>query len=79
MNRLVELAEKLTPAQLKEVVDFAEFLIARPESSAQPVSRYLNVDSIAGMFAGLAPDKSAVDLVHEANEAMSARYDKYFK
>ncbi len=79
MNRLVELAAKLTPAQLEEVEDFAEFLISRNRPATGPVPKYLDVDAIAGMFEGLAPEKSSVELVHEANEAVAAKYDKYLK
>lgn len=86
MHRLNQLATKLTPEQLKEVEDFAEFLISRPaQATKQPAlverdgEKYLNVDSFAGMFAGLAPEKTSVELVHEANEAMAAKYDEHLK
>ena len=84
MNRLTELAAKLTPAQLKEVEDFAEFLLSRQMQAAQPQEKqpraargeYLDVDAIAGMFAGLAPEKTAVELAHEATEIRAAKYLK---
>ena len=80
MDRLNELATKLTPAQVKEVEDFAEFLLSRKsEASKDAKAEYLDVDSFAGMFAGLAPNKTAVELVHEANEALASKYDKYLK
>lgn len=86
MHRLNELATKLTPEQLKEVEDFAEFLISRPaQTTKQPAlverdgEKYLNVDAVAGMFAGLAPEKSDVELADEAKEAIFEKYDKYCK
>ena len=76
MHRLNELAAKLTPGQLKEVEDFAEFLISRRAPSEQQPAlverdgeKYVNVDAIAGMFADWAPDKTSVELQHEALEA----------
>lgn len=74
MHRLNEIASKLTPAQVKEVEDFASFLLARRQASAPDAGEtYLDVDSFAGMLAGLAPEKTAVELVHESNAAMAAR------
>jgi len=77
MHRLNELVEKLSPAQLKEVEDFAEFLLSRKSSTSGGArSRFLDVDKIAGMFANLDPGKSSVDLVHETMERWAAKYDK---
>jgi hypothetical protein len=77
MHRLNELAEKLTPTQLREVEDFAEFLLSRqPPAGPQPPAlverdgqQYLNVDAIVGMFPDWAPGKTSVELQHEALEA----------
>jgi hypothetical protein len=79
MNRLIELASKLTPAQLREIEDFAAFLIARPAppaptADAQP--KYIDVDAIAGMFAGMGSDKSDKELVREAWDEIAAAYEK---
>jgi hypothetical protein len=87
MHRLSELAEKLTPTQLKEVEDFAEFLITRcavrnadptPTSSAvaqQPPANRINVDALIGMFAGMGGDKSDKELIREAWDEIAAKYD----
>lgn len=73
MHRLNEIVEKLTPAQVKEVEDFAEFLIQRP--SAKPLrSEYLNVNKLAGILEGLGGDKTGVELAHEATEIRAAKY-----
>ncbi|CAA9417339.1 MAG: hypothetical protein AVDCRST_MAG64-2700 [uncultured Phycisphaerae bacterium] len=81
MHRLNELAAKLTPAQVKEVEDFAEFLVSKQSSTVPRASvakregeTYLNVDAVAGVFAGLAPDKTDVELQHEAMEIRAAKY-----
>lgn len=72
MDRLAQLAARLTPSHHKEVEDFAEFLLARQVSgpAAAVVERdgefYLDVDKVAGMFAGMAPDRTDVELQHEA-------------
>ncbi len=69
MHRLNELVDKLTPQQLKEVEDFAEFLLTRqPDDRKASRPKFLDVDSFAGMFAGLAPEKTAVELADEAKE-----------
>ena len=73
MHRLNDLAMKLTPEQVKEVEDFAEFLAEKNairRADQKPV--YLNVDAIAGMCAGMGGDKTSVELVHEANDLRAA-------
>lgn len=85
MHRLNELALRLTPEQVKQVEDFAEFLLSRQAAPRQAAvverdgEKYLDVDAVAGMFAGLAPDKTAVELQHEATEILVAKYDKRVK
>ena len=77
MHRLNELVEKLTPSQVKEVEDFAEFLIARKNQRKRPDrDEYLDVSKVAGMLANLAPDKTAVELAHEATDARAEKYLK---
>jgi hypothetical protein len=74
MTRLLELVEQLNETDREKVKDFAEFLLsrqARPQEA--PREEYLDVDAIAGTFAGLAPEKSAVELAHEATEARAAK------
>lgn len=77
MHRLNEIASKLTPAQVKELEDFGEFLLSRKQLAATVVrdgEEYLNVNAFAGMLAEMAPDRTAVELVHESNAAMAAKY-----
>lgn len=75
MHRLNEIASKLAPAQVKELEDFGEFLLARRQAAAPDAGEtYLDVDSFAGMLAGMAPEKTAVELVHESNAVMAAKY-----
>ena len=80
MHRLNELAAKLTPDQVREVEHFAESLLSRRGEESNGAKRdYLDVDSFAGMLEGLAPEKTAVELVHEANAAQAAKHDRYLK
>jgi hypothetical protein len=75
MHRLNELVEKLTPSQVKEVEDFAEFLLARKsQSKRKDREEYLDVSKVAGMLANLAPEKTAVELAHEATDALTEKY-----
>ena len=75
MHRLNELAEKLTPEQVKQVEDFAEFLLSRrrpPPTVTRNGEEYLNpaaITAAADILAGLPPDKTSVQLQHEALEA----------
>lgn len=79
MHRLNELAAKLTPAHVREVEDFAEFLLTRQLPDVTIVrdgQEFLNpaaVEAAAGMLAGLPADKTAVDLQHEV---LTARADE---
>jgi hypothetical protein len=78
MHRLNELAARLTPAQVNEVEDFAEFLLSRKRAPATPATVDRNgqehlspaaVEAAAALLAGLAPDRTSVELQHEALEA----------
>lgn len=80
MHRLNELAAKLTPAMVKEVEDFAEFLIARGLPSPVAMGRehqptYIDVDTLAGMCAGMGGDRTDVELAHEATQIRAAKSD----
>jgi hypothetical protein len=85
MHRLNELAAKLTPAQVKEVEDFAEFLLAQrngrsPIATREPAQQNqtanrINVDALIGMFAGMGGDKSSKELIREAWDEIAAKYD----
>lgn len=81
MHRLNELAARLTPAQLKEVEDFAEFLVARGTASLTlggPTSGKENVirfDGWAGCLAGIEPDKSDKQFIRDAWNAVLDKYE----
>jgi hypothetical protein len=72
MHRLNELAQKLSPAQLKAVEDFAAFLLTRP---ATPGGKRMDVDSLIGLCKGMGGDKSDKALVREAWEEVVKKYD----
>jgi hypothetical protein len=77
MHRLNELAEKLTPSQVKEVEDFAEFLLSRQQSlNDSRAAKYLNVEQVAGLCEGMGGDRTSVELVHEAVEGWGAKLDR---
>jgi hypothetical protein len=77
MHRLNELVEKLTPSQVKEVEDFAEFLLSRHRRGVDAgPEKYLNVARVAGMCEGMGGDKSSVELVHETTEEWAAKLDR---
>jgi hypothetical protein len=78
MHRLNDLVEKLTPQQIKEVEDFAEFLATRRrESSVTPVRpKYIDVDGLIGLCAGMGGDKSDKELIREAWDEVVDKYDK---
>jgi hypothetical protein len=66
MSRLTELTAKLTPSQLQEVEDFAEFLATRsPHGAAAHPSR-INADGLMGLCEGMGGDKTDKELVREA-------------
>jgi hypothetical protein len=75
MHRLNEIVSKLSPAQLREVENFAEFLASKRGTDATPDARFLNVEIVAGMLDALDPGKSSVDLVHEEMQQWAAKYD----
>ena len=81
MNRLTELAARLTPAQLKEVEDFAAFLISRQgdpaASSAAPAAgeRKITFEGWAGALAHVEPGKSNKQLIREAWDEIAAKHD----
>lgn len=79
MHRLNELATKLTPAQVKEVEDFAEFLIARAKAStASPSaqsSRKISFEGWGGALAGVESEKSNKQIIQEAWDEIAAKYD----
>jgi hypothetical protein len=78
MHRLNELAAKLTPIEVKEVEDFAEFLIARGGSrnKAVPSGGRIDVDALIGMFEGMGGDKSDKELIREAWDDVIAKYEE---
>lgn len=80
MHRLNELAAQLTPAQVKEVEDFAEFLLSRqghvtgsaPEAAAR---NKISFDGWAGCLANVEPEKSNKELIREAWDAVIDKLD----
>jgi len=71
MNRLTELAAKLTPAQLKEVEDFAEFLAvhdgsARKAASKKEPLRLANIDALVGLCSGMGGDRTNKELIRQS-------------
>jgi len=78
MHRLNELATKLTPDQLKEVEDFAEFLISREANAAAPAAepRRISFDGWAGCLAGIEPEKSDKEFVREAWDGVIDRIEQ---
>jgi hypothetical protein len=79
MHRLNELATKLTPAQVKEVEDFAEFLISRAPDEAESARSNggpgVNVAALTGLCRGMGGDKSDKELIREAWDEIAAKYD----
>ncbi|HYO07867.1 MAG TPA: hypothetical protein VER17_02740 [Tepidisphaeraceae bacterium] len=79
MHRLNELAAKLTPTQVKQLEDFAEFLVSRqrpPVTIVRNGQEYPSPAAIAAaadLLSGLPPDKASVELQHEA---LAARANK---
>ncbi len=81
MHRLNEIAGRLSPAQVKEVEDFAEFLLARrgllrPDGTGEKRLNRNDVDGMIGMLEGMGGDKSNKELIGEAWDDASAKYDK---
>ena len=61
MHRLNELVEKLTPSQVREVEDFAEFLISRrplPAPQGQLPEHKISFEGWAGCLAHVHPEMS---------------------
>ncbi len=75
MHRLNQIVSRLQPEEIREVEAFAELLLNRHNASGSSnKSEYLDVDQVAGMLAGLAPEKTAVELSHEAIDARASKY-----
>ncbi len=78
MHRLNELVEKLSPAQVQQVEDFAAALVARSQVSGRK-NQGIDVDGIVEIMSRLPADKSAVDLAHEATDARVEKYEQHLK
>ena len=80
MNRLSELATQLTLAQLKEVVDFAEFLLACPSSfpstALQDHFQKVDVNGLTGLCKGMGGDMTDKELIREAWGGIVAKSDR---
>lgn len=80
MHRLNELAARLTEAQVKEVEDFAEFLLSRQQDAAPatpkpPEESELKFDGWAGCLAHVDPQKSNKELIREAWDSVADKLD----
>jgi hypothetical protein len=79
MHRLNELVEKLTPSQVKEVEDFAEFLISRRTlraSQGQQPEHKISFEGWAGCLAHVDPEKSNKEIIREAWDAVVDKIDR---
>lgn len=80
MHRLNELVEKLTPNQVKEVEDFAEFLVSRnrvslPAAADTTPGKRISFEGWAGCMAHVEPDKSNKQLLRAAWDELAAKHD----
>lgn len=71
MSRLMELTLRLSPAELREVEDFAEFLLTRhhrvsPARDATSGANSISFDRWAGCLSHIDPDKSDKQVLREA-------------
>lgn len=77
MTQTLHLTQPLTDDERKKVQAYAESLIAhRPGSEAtKSAPKYVDVDALMGMLAGMGGDKSDKELVREAWDEIIAKYD----
>ena len=86
MTRLEKLVARLTPIQVKEVEDFAEFLGVRAEGTNGAASatattlptpmNFIDVDKLMGMCAGMGGDKPDEELIREAWNGVIDKLEK---
>jgi hypothetical protein len=79
MHRLNEIAEKLTPAQIREVEDFAESLASRRGDGVvgSPNTEHkISFEGWAGCLAHIDPEKSDKQFVREAWDAVIDKIEK---
>ena len=73
MTALLEVVDRLTEQEQREVHDFAEFLLqkrAGRQAMSRKAVKQISFDGWAGCLAHL--DKSAVELAHEASDVRVA-------
>lgn len=76
MTQTLNLTQPLTDDERKKVQDYAESLIAgRANAQAKSAPKYVDVDALMGMFAGMGGDKSDKELIREAWDDIAAKYD----
>ena len=76
MTQALNLTQPLTDDERKKVQNYAESLIAnRGPSEGKSAPKYVDVDALLGMFAGMGGDKSDKQLIREAWDEISAKYD----
>ena len=63
-EELLERCEKLAPAQVREVLDFAEFLLTRP-SSRRPAKQRRRRQSLQAFVGGVSQGTLAQNIDHD--------------
>ena len=81
MTQLIETNIPLTEDELRQVKNFAEFLLARRAKppglgTAQSSRKYVNVDALMGLCKGMGGDKSDKELIREAWDDVIDKLDK---
>lgn len=67
MTRLLELTSKLTPSELKQVEDFAEFLSKKNgHVSHHAGATHVDISGLVGLCKGMGGDRSDDELIREA-------------
>lgn len=74
MTEVLEITSPLTEDERRQLREFAELLIARRKSSPT-TQKHVDVAAIRGMFAGLGGEKTDKELVREAWDDITNKYD----
>lgn len=81
MTQQLEVNVPLNEEELKQVKDFAEFLVSRRGFKAATPARearqkYVNVDALMGLCKGMGGDKSDKELIREAWDSVIDKLDR---
>ena len=81
MTQTLQVKTALTPEELKQVQDFAEFLVSRRISRPVTPSREgrannIDVDALMGLCKGMGGDKSDKELIREAWDSVIDKLEK---